>query len=421
MCAIVRKCVLGRTILQNGLLIDCAGNEPRENVTVVVEGKEIVEVTERKTSAQGTVTDLGGRAIMPGLIDAHAHACLVEEGQQLNKYPTVKFVCMAAKNLEGMLMQGFTTVRDAYGADWGFRLAVEEGYMKGPRLLVSGDALTQTGGSGDPRKPTETSVPEQGAVGLKTVVCDGVEDVRRAAREQLRRGVDQIKVMASGAVVPSSPAGGGDIATPEFTVDELRAATYEAEARGKYVMAHAYPPKSIRNCVEAGVRSIEHGNLLDEESAIIMKQHGAFLVPTVVTYDELWNAREKLGFTKETIQLVKIAREKSLEALRVAHNVGVKIGSGSDLLYGSRNRMARELELKATVMTNMETLMATTKTNAELLRLSEKIGTIEKGKIADILVINGNPLKDIKAFQNYEQNIALVMKDGQIYKNTVGA
>lgn len=410
---------LDRVILQNGFLIDCTGNEPRENVTVVVEGKEIVEVTEKKTSAQGTVIDLGGRTIMPGLIDAHAHACIVEESLQMNKIPTAKFVCMAAKNLEDMLMQGFTTVRDAYGADWGFRVAVEEGYMKGPRLLVSGDALSQTGGSGDPRRPTEYSVPEQGAVGLRSIVCDGVTEVRRAVREQLRRGVDQIKVMASGAVVPASPAGGGDLMTPEFTVDELKAATYEASARGKYVMAHAYPPKSIENCVEAGIRSVEHGNLLDEDSAIMMKNHGTFLVPTVVTYDEIWSAGDKLGFSKETMRLVKMALEKSLDAVRIAHKVGVKMGSGSDLLYDSRKRMARELELKATVLTSAETLIATTKTNAELLMLNDKIGTIEKGKIADIIVVNGNPLNDIKVFQDYQQNVALIMKNGQIYKNNV--
>jgi imidazolonepropionase-like amidohydrolase len=408
-----------RIVLQNGFLIDCTGSEPKEDVTVVVEGKEIVEVTERKTSAEGTVIDLGGRTIMPGLIDAHAHACLVENGQQLNKYPIAKFVCMAAKNLEDMLMQGFTTVRDAYGADWGFKVAVEEGYMRGPRLLVSGDILTQTGGSGDPRRPTEDSVPEQGAIGMRSVVCDGADEVRKAAREQLRRGVDQVKVYASGAVVPSSPIGGADINTPEFTVDELRAATYEASARGTYVMAHAYPAKSIRNCVEAGVRSVEHGNLLDEESAIMMREHDVFLVPTIVTYDEIWKARERLGFSKETMRLVQMAREKSLDAVRIAHRVGVKIGSGSDLLYDCRKRMARELELKTTIMTNMETLMATTKTNAELLRLNEKIGTIEKGRTADILVINGNPLKDIKVFQDYERNIALIMKDGQLYKNTL--
>ena len=264
-------------------------------------------------------------------------------------------------------------------------------------------------------------MPEQGAVGLRTVVCDGVDGVRTAAREQLRRGVDQIKVMASGAVIPSSPAGGGDLVTPEFTVDELRAATSEAGARGKYVMAHAYPPTSIKNCVEAEVRSIEHGNLLDEESAIMMKDHGTFLVPTVVTYDEIYNARDRLGFSQETIRMVKVARDKSLDAVRIAHKVGVKIGSGSDLLYDSRKRMARELELKATVMTTTETLKATTKTNAELLKLNDKIGTLEKGKIADIIVLDGNPLKDIRIFQDYERNIALIMKDGRIYKNNIKA
>lgn len=407
--------------MQNGLLIDCTGQDPQENATVLVEGREIIKVTDKQTPTEGTVIDLGGRTIMPGLIDAHAHACIVEESLQMNKYPTAKFVCIAAKNLEDMLMQGFTTVRDAYGADWGFRVAVEEGYIKGPRLLVSGNALSQTGGSGDPRRPTEDFVPEQGAVGLRTVVCDGVDGVRTAAREQLRRGVDQIKVMASGAVIPSSPAGGGDLVTPEFTVDELRAATSEAGARGKYVMAHAYPPTSIRNCVEAEVRSIEHGNLLDEESAILMKDHGTFLVPTVVTYDEIYNARDRLGFSQETIRMVKVARDKSLDAVRIAHKVGVKIGSGSDLLYDSRKRMARELELKTTVMTTTETLKATTKTNAELLKLSDKIGTLEKGKIADIIVLDGNPLKDIRIFQDYERNIALIMKDGRIYKNNIKA
>ena len=410
---------MNRIILQNGFLIDCTGKEPKENVSIAIEDNKIVELREGKISTADSVIDLDGKTILPGLIDAHIHACSIDlhESEQLNKYPAAQLVCMSALNLEQTLMQGFTTVRDAGGADWGFRVCVEKGYIKGPRLLVSGDPLTQTGGGADRRKPTETQMPESGCVGFPTsIVCDGVDAVRRAAREQLRKGVDQLKVFASGA----STAGGGGLTTTEFTVDELSVIVSEAGARGKYVMAHALPPQSIKNCVMAGVKSIEHGNLLDEESAKMMKEHGTYLVPTLVTYDELSLIAEKSGFPNETIRRLKMGAENSLRALRIANEFGIKIASGSDLIGPLQDRRAREIELKANVMTKMEALISATKTNSELFGMQDIIGTIEVGKLADIIVVNGNPLKDIRLIQD-RNNIQLIMKNGVVYKNDLAS
>jgi imidazolonepropionase-like amidohydrolase len=321
---------------------------------------------------------------------------------------------MMAGILEDTLQSGFTTVRDAGGTDWSFKAAIERGIVEGPRLLISDRPLSQTGGHGDWRRATESQPPEIfcPTAGMRTIVCVGVDGVRRAAREQLRLGADQIKVMASGGAM--SPA--AELAATQYAREELRAAVEVAEAARTYVMAHAYNDESVRNCLESGVRSIEHGNLIDEETAHLIARAGAYLVPTLVTYEALSEEGKGHGVPDNVIRKIDEAREVGIRALRYAHEAGARIASGSDLLGPLQDRKARELEIKTEVLSPMESLLSATKTNASLFGMQDEIGTLEEGKLADLLVVDGNPLEDIAVLQN-KSDLKLIMKGGRAYKN----
>jgi imidazolonepropionase-like amidohydrolase len=409
----------GTMLLTNALLIDCTGDEPRERASVVVEGGRISEVRfsdSTPTSGHDAVIDCAGMSLMPGLTDAHVHIGAVDVNilDQHREYPSNLTALLMAGILTDTLMQGFTTVRDAGGTDWSFKAAVERGVVEGPRLLVSDKPLSQTGGHGDWRRATETQPPEIfcPTAGMRSVVCDGADAVRRAAREQLRVGADQIKIMASGGAM--SPA--DELAATQYQIAEIRAAVEVAEAARTYVMAHAYNDGSVRNCLEAGVRSIEHGNLIDEETAAMIAQSGAYLVPTLVTYEALSEEGDAYGVPENVIRKIDEAREVGIRALRYGYEAGVKIASGSDLLGPLQDRKARELEIKTEVMSPMESLLSATKTNAELFGMEAQIGTVEGGKLADLLVVEGNPLEDIAVLQD-EKNLKIIMKGGRIVKN----
>ncbi len=357
--------------------------------------------------------------LLPGLTDAHVHIGAVDVNilDQHRERPSNLTALLMARILEDTLMQGFTTVRDAGGTDWSFKAAVEQGIVQGPRLLVSDRPLSQTGGHGDWRRMSETQPPEIicPTAGMRSVVCDGVAEVRRAAREQLRLGADQIKVMASGGAM--SPA--DELSATQYSLEELRAAVEEAEAARTYVMAHAYNDGSVRNCLHAGVRSIEHGNLIDEETARLIAESGAYLVPTLVTYEALSDEGKSFGVPDAVIRKIDEAREVGIRALRFAYEAGAKIASGSDLLGPLQERKARELEIKTEVMSPMESLVSATRTNAELFGLEGEIGTVQSGKLADLLVVDGNPLEDMSVFQE-PTNLKLIMKGGRIVKNDLG-
>ena len=408
------------TVLANAFLIDCTGNEPIEGAAVVVEGERIKDVVRsgKVGSLKGRVDtlDLKGDTLMPGLTDAHVHICAVDGNitDQHRYHPPSLIAAKSLKRIEQALLQGFTTVRDAGGADWGFREAVNQGLVQGPRLLVSGQYLSQTGGHGDKRRRAEWIEPVDCCIGMIGSIADGEAEVRKAVREQLRRDVDQIKVMASGGAM--SPA--DELDTTQFTVAELRAAVEEAAAVGKYVLAHAYSGAAVTNAVEAGVRSIEHGNLIDEAAAKALKAAGAFLVPTMVTYEAIWREGKAHGIGDHQLQKINVARERSVESLALARRLDLKIGSGSDLLGDMMAHRAAELELKGQVLTPMEVLVSATRTNAELFRMQDRIGTVEPGKLADLLVVKGNPLRDLRLFQNLD-NLRLIMKGGVIYKRTL--
>jgi len=410
----------GITVFTNAFLIDCAGKEPLEGAAVIVEGERIADVIRSGKAGplKGVVEtlDLKGRTLMPGLTDAHVHVCAVEgnTAEQHRANPPSLIAAKALRRMEQALMQGFTTVRDAGGADYGFREVTASGLYPGPRMLVSGRVLSQTGGHGDKRRRAEWIDPVDCCLGMVGVIADGPDEVRRAAREQLRHDVDQIKVMASGGAM--SP--GDELDTTQYTVEEMRAAVVEAQAVGKYVLAHAYSPSAVKNALRAGVRSIEHGNLIDEASAREIRRAGAYLVPTMVTYEAIWREGKSYGVGEHQLQKINLAREKSVEGLTHAHRAGCKIGSGSDLLGDMQAQRAVELELKGQVMKPMEVLLSATRVNAEIFRMERDIGSVEPGKYADLIVVKGDPLMDLTLFQNLN-NLELIMKGGQVYKQTL--
>jgi imidazolonepropionase-like amidohydrolase len=405
------------TVFTNAFLIDCTGADPVEGAAVVVEGEKIKDVLPngKVGPLPGAVTtlDLQGATLMPGLTDAHVHICAVTENitDQHRYYPPSYIAARAMQRAEECLRQGFTTVRDAGGADYGFRMVLEEGHFPGPRLLVSGRYISQTGGHGDKRRRSEWSDPIDCCVGMIGFIADGPDEVRRAARENIRRDVNQIKIMASGGAMSPSD----ELDTTQYTVAEMRAAVEEAQAVGSYVLAHAYSDTAVRNAIAAGVRSIEHGNLIREPAAAAIKEADAFLVPTMVTYEAIYREGKKYGIGDHQVQKINLAREQSLQGLEYAYKAGCNIGSGSDLLGDMASQRTMEFELKAEVMKPMEVLLSATKVNAELFKMSDKIGSVTPGKYADLIVVAGDPLKNLRVFQK-QDNLRVIMKNGRFYK-----
>jgi len=413
---------MAHTVFRNCLLLDCTGADPRPASSVIVEGDRITRVgsgRELDGAKDAAVIDCDGRTLMPGLTDAHIHAAIIETDPGKMRRESAATVAFRIKEvLEQTLDAGFTTVRDAFGLDWGFAQATARGYVRGPRILFVGGCLTQTGGHGDWRAAHDNDPPAVGVHGLVALprVCDSPDDMRRAARDILRTGAHGIKIMGGGGCM--SPT--DQIEHTQFTIEEMAAACYEARTVGKIVLAHVYTPDGIMNAVRAGVRSIEHGNFIDEESAAFMKQAGAYFVPTLTTYFAISQYGEAEGIPRHMLDKINKAKAKGLESLEVARAAGLKICSGSDVLSSMQPLKSLELGLKAQVLGAHAAILSATRTNAELFGMADQIGTIEEGKLADLILVDGNPLDDIGVLQD-ARNVALVMRDGVVMKNRLGA
>ncbi len=412
---------MGSVLFQNASIIDGQSTEIRESYDVLVENDKIKEVSDKRIKiSTGETINLAGKTLIPGLIDAHVHVKATEVNVgKLSEYPLSYLTAGAGKLMKEMLMRGFTTVRDTGGADRGLANAVEDGLLIGPRLFVSGLSLTQTGGHGDFRPLTVSAQPITCACQLSTQplgrIADGVDECRRAARDELRKGAHQIKIMAGGGVAsPTDP-----IQNTQYSVDEIRAICEEAEAWNTYVCAHAYIPKAIIRAVNNGVRTIEHGNLLDDNSAKVMAENAAFLVPTNVTYQALYMHGKEFGFPEASMEKLEDVLEVGLRAVEIAKNNGVKIGHGSDLLGKCQTYQSDEFILKAEVLGNYEAIRQATEVNAEILNMSDQLGVIKSGAFADIVIIEGNPISDISLLTNQGQYMPAIMKNGIFYKNTL--
>jgi imidazolonepropionase-like amidohydrolase len=402
---------------RNCTLLDCTGADPAPRSTVLVEGARIARVARGAEPAlprDAEAIDCAGRTLMPGLSDAHVHAAIIETDFATARRESPATVALRIKDvLEQTLDAGFTTVRDAFGLDWGFAQAIARGLLRGPRLLFTGSCLSQTGGHGDWREPHHQHPPLEGIPGLVATprLCDSPDAMRQSAREQLRLGAHAIKIMGGGGCM--SPT--DEIEHTQFTVEEMAAACYEARTVGKLAMAHVYTPQGIRNALAAGVRSIEHGNFLDEESAAAMREAGAYFVPTLTTYELISLHGEGQGIPRHMLDKIDKAKTGGARSLEVARAAGLQICSGSDVLAAMQPFKAMELSLKAAVLGAHEAILSATRTNAELFGLASEIGTVEEGKRADLIVVDGQPLDDLAVVQDATR-IRLVMRDGAILK-----
>jgi imidazolonepropionase-like amidohydrolase len=408
---------MAQLLFENARLLDTRAGALRDGASVLVEGERIVEVAEGSLRAAGaTRIDLAGRTLMPGLIDAHVHCAITTLNlAAMTAKPTTLVAHEAGKILSGMLRRGFTTVRDAGGCDYGLAQAVERGLIEGPRIFYSGRVLSQTGGHGDftPREEAPRLCACQIHSSGFSHVADGVAAVRKAAREELRRGASQIKIMASGGVAsPSDP-----IWNLQYSAEEMRASVEEAASWRTYAMAHAYTPEAITRAVEAGVRTIEHGNLIDRAAAERMRARGAYLVPTLVTYFALDELGRKLGFPAVSQAKVRDVLDAGLASLEIARAAGVPLGFGTDLLGETHDQQSRELEIRARVLSPAEVIRSATLVNAEILNRTSELGVVAPGALADLLVVEGDPLANLSLLAEPEKGVAAIVKGGRFVVN----
>ncbi|GJG95580.1 amidohydrolase family protein [Cupriavidus pauculus] len=402
-------------LLQGGNVLDPVRGALLPRHDVLIDGERIVDVSPTPIHApQAKVVDVAGKTVMPGLIDLHVHVLASLANLGLNAVqPNVLVAFRAMPIMRGMLERGFTTVRDAGGADWGLSQAVATGLIPGPRIFPSGKALSQTGGHGDFRPRSDTLEPCSCAfrAGAIARVVDGVDAVRLAVREEIQKGATQIKIMASGGVAsPTDPIG-----NTQYSEDEIRAIVAEAEAAQTYVMAHAYTPRAIMRAVRCGARTIEHGNLVDAEAARVMREHGAYVVPTLITYDALARDGERLGLPADSVAKIETVRQAGRNSLAIYAEAGVPMGFGSDLLGEMHQYQSEEFLIRAELLGNAEAVRSATSIAAEILQREGELGVIAAGAIADVLVVDGDPLTDIGVLAGPNARIGMVMQAGRIH------
>ncbi len=408
---------MSTTIFRNARMLDARNDEPQEGDLLVEDGR-IKEISDGPLSAASArEIDLKGLTLMPGLTDAHVHVKAISlDFGIMDRIPVSLLLGRAHQIMKGMLARGFTTVRDAAGADRGLADAVDEGLYESPRLIVCGLALSQTGGHSDQRPPTAWSSVSANELHNLTQqfgrIADGVDECRRAARDELRRGAHHVKIMAGGGVSsPSDP-----IENTQYSIEEMTAICQEAKAWQTYAMAHTYTPEAISMAVNSGVRTCEHCNLIDKPTAELMAQKGAYHVPTNITYWALNKHGAEWGFPQVSIDKLGMIVDVGLSAVELTRDAGVKIGFGTDLLGPCHPYQANEFGLAAQVLGNKGALHASLETNPEIMRLDD-IGRLEPGYRADLIAVDGNPLEDISCLENDGAKIPLVMKDGRIFKN----
>jgi imidazolonepropionase-like amidohydrolase len=325
----------------------------------------------------------------------------------------------AARIMRGMLDRGFTTVRDVGGATHALVEALEEGLIEGPRLVISGKALSQTSGHSDHRgryenRDLEFLTYRLGAMGR---VVDGVDACRRAARDEIRQGAQFIKVMANGGV--SSPT--DPIAFLGFSVDELKAIVGEARNAQTYVSAHLYTDKAIRRAVECGVRSVEHGNLITPETAVFVRKQGALVCPTLVTYEALKEEGASLGLPAESVTKIDDVRLKGLKSLDIMQAAGVTMAFGTDLLGDMHRHQSEEFVIRGRVLPAIEVIRSATCNAAELIGMSGLIGTLAPDAYADLIVVDGDPLKDLSLLTHQGRHLEAIVKAGRFVKDKLAA
>jgi imidazolonepropionase-like amidohydrolase len=398
-------------VLKVGRLLDGTGGPPLEDTTVVIDGDRIAAIGE--APAEGIEVDLGDYTLLPGLIDAHTHLGVIDIGRQATMAPAL-IAAETFRNCGNALNAGFTTVRDMGGVDGGVVEAVGQGLVPGPRILPSGPILCQTGGHGDLCPPFVGTWPAgiPGLVELSLVV-DGVDAMRQAARQALRRGATQLKVSVTGGVISHSDR----LEDTQLSVDELRAAVEEAAARGTYVTAHAHNVAGVRNALRAGVRGIEHGSFLDADTCAEMAKLDASLVPTFTVVELMRTEWQAWGLTEEIVARLGDVHERMTEATERAMAAGVTVGSGSDLIGANQRRFGLEVTLKAAIIGPSLAIASATSVNARILGLDDRLGAIAPGFLADAVAVRGDPLAEPALFADPDR-VQWVLQGGQVVKDT---
>lgn len=403
--------------LENFDLLDVNAGKLVPGCALTIENGRIASITQGRlaaSSAKMRRLDLKGRTLMPGLIDCHVHILQSIFPQSADFLPSY-LTAAAVVRLGEMLDRGFTTVRDAGGADAGHRKAVEDGLVRGPRLFVAGRALSQTGGHGDARsqadmlEPCGCSTLLKGGIGR---IVNGVPDVLQAVRDEIRLGADQIKIMSGGGI--GSPH--GFLEYDQFTEDEIRAIVDEARRARRYVMAHVYSAEGVKRLVRLGVRSIEHGNLIDDEAALMMKEAGAFLVANLIVYEVVAKFGREHGFPEEGLARLQTILDAGTRSIELAAHHGVKLGYGSDLVKAP-DYQSDEFLIRVRVQKPIEVIRSATVVGAEIVGRAGRLGVIAEGAIADLIAVDGNPMDDIALLTGQGRHMPLIVKDGRVEKS----
>lgn len=402
-------------ILKNINLIDGTGKEVQQGVDIKIDHNVIAEIGKNLTG--DNIIEGNGQYLLPGMIDSHVHVMLeMEPLENRLSTPFSYNFYKAIDHLKRTVDAGVTTVRDALGADLGIKEAVNDGIILGPRLQISVNALTITGGHGDSYTKSGIHLPllQDDYPSMPNGLCDGVNEVRKKAREMLRAGADVLKVHATGGV--TSATDHPDYT--QFSLEELKVIVEEAQFRNnRKVMAHAQGLQGVKQCIEAGIHSIEHGIYLDDEAVKLMKEKEMYLVPTLLAPLSVIEFAAELGMSENSINKSKQVMQDHIDSFKKAHQAGVKIAMGTDAGVFKHGTNLRELELMVEHgMTEMEAIIASTKTAAECLGYDDELGTIEVGKKADFILLDQNPLEDIAVLRD-PQKIKVVSIDGKIVKD----
>jgi imidazolonepropionase-like amidohydrolase len=402
-------------IFENARIVDGTSSQPSEPMSVLVEGDVIREVSPSITSTSAKRIDISGKTLMPGLIDAHVHviAGMANLGQNA-KIPDPIVTVRAFKTMSEMLMRGFTTVRDLGGATSSLLAATQEAPWPTPRLNICGKALSQSGGHTDYRGPYDDNpTPKTGhTLGNLGRICDGVPEVRKAAREELKSGAHFIKVMANGGIAsPTDP-----IHFLGFAREELLAAVEEADNAGTYVAAHLYTDRAIRRAVECGIHSLEHCNLITAETAKFAVENGCIAVPTLVTYEKLGVEGPALGLPPASVAKVDSVRLAGMESLTIMRDAGLPMAYGTDLLGEMHRHQSEEFVIRSRVLPSHEVIASATHVAAKLLRMEGQIGCIAPGAFADLIVVDGNPLENMALLTHQGAHMSIILRGGNFIK-----
>jgi imidazolonepropionase-like amidohydrolase len=405
-------------LFKNARIFDGKSAECAEGMSVLVEGDSIREVSDKPIAAKDArVMDVGGRTLMPGMIDAHMHAYASDVNMfKVEALGSAYRTAHAVRMLGFALDCGFTTVRDVGGGDYSLAKAITDGLVRAPRYFYSGKVLSMTGGHGDMRRveeaPDYKAMCSCGVFNSFCKVADGVDECLRATREELRQGAHCIKIMGSGGVAsPTDP-----IWMNQYREDEIRAIVQECTERRSYASAHCHPASAVSRCVEFGVRSIEHGTLIDDETARFVAKSSSYIIPTMVIIFALVELGAKLGFPPESQVKAEYAFKEALASLDKMRKAGVKVGYGTDLLGSTYVQQCREFTLRSEVFTPLELLRQATSVNAEMMLMEGKLGCVAPGAFADLIVVDGDPLKDIGLLAADGKKLPVIVRGGEVVK-----